>query len=68
MGTDTIPDDLEQRLIAIRNHLHDLALEIDALEADLLARNAPQSDGERAATAARAVIYRQGPSEVKVIR
>lgn len=61
------PDDLAQRLSTIRRHLHGLELAIDALEHEMLARHASQSDGERAAQAAREVVYRQAPSEVKYI-
>lgn len=61
------PDDFAQRLSTIRRHLHGLELAIDALEHEMLARHAPQSDGERAAQAAREIVYRQSPSEVKYI-
>jgi hypothetical protein len=48
--------------------LRGLTLAIDALEREMLALHAPQSDGERVAQAARMVTYQQGPSEVKIIR
>lgn len=62
------PDTVEQRLTTIRRHLHGLTLAIDALEAEMLSlHHAPRTDGETAAQQARAVEYRQGPSEIKVI-
>ncbi len=65
------PDDFAQQLETIRTmrrHLHGLELAIDALERKMLARYAPQPDGERAAQAAREVVYRAGPAEVKAAK
>lgn len=67
MLTTSQPDDFLQRLGIIRRHLRGLELAIDALEREMLALHAPQSDGERAAATARQIVYRQGPSEVKLI-
>lgn len=62
------PDDFLQRLSTIRRHLHGLTVAIDALERDMLEKYAaPRTDGERAAQAARDVVYRQGPQEVKIL-
>ncbi len=59
------PADYAQRISTIRRHLIGLTAAIDALEREMLALHAPQSDGERAAAEARRVTYRQGPSEAK---
>lgn len=67
-ATQPQPLDFAQRLSIIRRHLNGLIIAVDALERDMQARQAPQPDGERAAQAAQSVVYRQGPSEVKIIR
>lgn len=62
------PDDFAQRIATIRRHLIGLTKAIDEIEREMLALYAPQSDGERAAAEARRIVYRQGPTEVKVMK
>ncbi len=59
------PDDYAQRLSTIRRHLIGLTAAIDALEREMLALHAPQSDGERAAMRAREEIFLTGPQNIK---
>jgi len=68
MTTNPPLDAFEQRLSTIRRHMHGLQLAIDALEVEMLAQQAPRTDAETAAQQALQIEYRQGPSEVKVIR
>jgi hypothetical protein len=62
------PDDLVQYFNTINRHLHGLTVAFEALERAMQEKYPPRTDGERAAQQAREVVYRQGGSEVKVIR
>lgn len=59
------PDDFAQRLSIIRRHLDGISRALDMLERDI--HRQQQTDGERAAQAAREVVYQQRPGEVKIV-